>query len=249
MITRQERFLVQAESGLTDEQFTSVERLYEEPSRAYHTFDHALEVAKWAMLSPWSSMDIRDARYQKREAVVAALFHDCVYIHGAEDNEDLSIEHAHAMLGSEDLVDCSIVSDLISATKLHFTGGVNLELENINEGTKIFMDCDIITFGADYNTFEMADDNLLFEANGCAPFENKEKMAEVCGKRKAFLVNLPKLIGVGGFDDPNGTMEGTGEESWYGQDTIFNSRWGIGLFEKQAQENVARIIKERYSEY
>ena len=164
---------------------------------------------------------------------MAALFHDCVYVHGAEDNEDLSIEHAHAMLGDEELVDCSIVSDLISATKLHFTGGVNLELENINEGTKIFMDCDIVTFGADYETFWEADDNLLLEANGCALFESKEKMAEVCGKRKAFLVTLLEQ-----------------SASYHlAPATIFNSRWGINLFEKQAQENVARIVKERYSEY
>ena len=124
-------------------------QLYGSGVRAYHTFEHALDVL-WRVQVVQATIGFVD--YEA--AVVAALFHDAVYEIGRlpGQNEERSLEEAYAVASrpgttlSRDVVDRA--APLILATALH--GKHKMDARHDGDGVAwdvaLFLDCDMAGF-------------------------------------------------------------------------------------------------------
>jgi len=89
---------------------------YNEPHRFYHTYQHLNQVLNTLGNGSYLAENVSD------ELFYAALFHDIVYVVGADDNEessyDMFVDYAHD--NDLDNVDVDKVRDMILATKDHW---------------------------------------------------------------------------------------------------------------------------------
>src|SRR5690242_3180657 len=94
-----------------------LEAAYSTPPRAYHSFDHVLEV-----LGHYDTVATGPGWMQPGEVLLAVLFHDAVYEAGKAGNEARSAELARAAIGQwlpERRLDADRVAALILATARH----------------------------------------------------------------------------------------------------------------------------------
>lgn len=81
-----------------------VQRYYREPHRCYHTLQHLDECLAW-----WEYLRFFDDRYAVK---LALIFHDAVYVPGADDNEYQSQLVARQYIKHEELAErvCELIS-------------------------------------------------------------------------------------------------------------------------------------------
>ncbi len=121
---------------------------YAHPPRAYHSFGHVQEVLKHFHSVPsWQ---------HPREVYLAVLFHDAIYLAGKSDNEaksaDLALQSIATWLPKEN-VDTALVRRLIELTAKHG----KLKREELDEETRLFLDCDMAILGAPAAQFDAYD--------------------------------------------------------------------------------------------
>jgi predicted metal-dependent HD superfamily phosphohydrolase len=121
---------------------------YASPPRAYHNFDHLLEVlAHFARVPDWDDRD---------SAALAILFHDAIYVAGRADNEAASAEFARAQLrGTRWAGKIERVCDLVLLTARHGS----LRGDGLDRDARQFLDCDMAILGAEpgaYDAYERA---------------------------------------------------------------------------------------------
>jgi predicted metal-dependent HD superfamily phosphohydrolase len=117
-----------------------VRAAYAGPGRAYHTFDHVLEV-----MERWREVERHVGWRKPGETSVAVLYHDAVYVPGRHDNE---AESARLMRDSVarllPAIDARRVEQLILWTARHG----KLGLEDVDAEAALFLDCDMAILGA-----------------------------------------------------------------------------------------------------
>lgn len=101
---------------------------YREKHRAYHTWDHALDVLKATLGLPLEPLS-------RRAYTLAALFHDAVYKIGEKDCEQQSVDLMRQMG-----IRYPLAEDLILATATHSKA----TRENTHPAMWDFLDCDIL---------------------------------------------------------------------------------------------------------
>lgn len=126
----------------------SVLAAYATPPRAYHSFGHVQEVLEQFHSVPsWQ---------HPREVSLAVLFHDAIYVAGKSDNEvrsaDLALEAISTFMPREN-VDTALVRKLIELTARHG----KLKREELDEDTRLFLDCDMAILGAPPARFDAYD--------------------------------------------------------------------------------------------
>jgi predicted metal-dependent HD superfamily phosphohydrolase len=116
---------------------------YASPPRAYHSFEHVLEVLGHFLRVPtWSD---RDA------VALAILFHDAVYVAGRADNEDESAKLAVRLLEGTAFEACSTrVAQLVRLTARHGS----IARDDVDQDTALFLDCDMAILGAAPEAFD-----------------------------------------------------------------------------------------------
>ncbi len=128
-----------------------IEAAYSTLGRAYHSYQHVLEVvARWNEVA-------RDVGWTRpRESYVAVLYHDAVYLPGRADNEAASAELARdAIARLLPDVDTARVVELILLTARHS----KLQVGDVDGEAALFLDCDMAIIGAPaerYDQYERA---------------------------------------------------------------------------------------------
>jgi len=143
--------------------WAELEAVYQTPPRAYHNIRHVHEVAAHckhvAASVGWQ---------HPKEVYLAVLYHDAIYQAGRKDNEarsaDLAIEAARKYLGSES-IDLYLLRQLIELT----AGHGNLKAEDLDQDSKLFVDCDMAILGADPEQFVAYDKAIASEYRGKLP--------------------------------------------------------------------------------
>lgn len=125
---------------LPDAMEHTLRQAYASPPRAYHNFDHVLEVlVHFASVPHWSD---------PVSVAMAILFHDAVYVAGRSDNEAESANLAQRCLTEQPLqVPCDVqrVRALILLTARHGAlGDVQLDAD-----AALFVDCDMAILAAE----------------------------------------------------------------------------------------------------
>jgi len=112
---------------------------YASPPRAYHGFDHVLEVlAHFHSVPRWDDPG---------SVALAILFHDAVYVAGRSDNEAASAQLMRDLVRETALAatcDLARVAALILLTARHGS----LSYEACDHDTAHFLDCDMAILGA-----------------------------------------------------------------------------------------------------
>lgn len=130
---------------------------YASPPRAYHSFTHVQEVLKH-----FRDVAQRPGWTHPREVFLAILFHDAIYVAGRSDNEtksaDLALEACSTFLPREKL-DTARVRTLIELTARHG----KLNRDELDEETRLFLDCDMAILGSPPATFDAYDDAIAQE--------------------------------------------------------------------------------------
>ena len=122
---------------------------YATPPRAYHNFDHVLEVLGHFASVQSASPSRSAARWDDPVSVsMAILFHDAIYVAGRSDNEAESANLAERCLADHPLpVACDIqrVRALILLTARHGA----LEGSQLDHDAALFVDCDMAILAAE----------------------------------------------------------------------------------------------------
>lgn len=147
---------------------------YQEPTRHYHDWNHALSVLSWVN----DAADVHHLHWSTRqEMAIAALFHDVIYtIQGSPGNEQDSVKFLRATLGAHEQAE-----RIILATAQHG----KIESKDVPFETALFMDCDIASFGE--SRWEIVCWN---EQNIVKEFLQKFTSEQIAVGRKAFLGGL-----------------------------------------------------------
>lgn len=127
----------------TDHIFYDLFRVYSEPGRFYHNFNHILDCLS-CLQEVQSVLDNQD------QVEMALWFHDYVYCIGAKDNEEKSANFAYQTcreLGLSDMFGQK-VADLIIATK-HSSTCLDLDID-----TQTILDIDLISLGSRPSKFK-----------------------------------------------------------------------------------------------
>lgn len=122
-------------------EFKLLRELYATPTRYYHTFGHAISVAR-------ATDELCKTNGIEPENVLkAALWHDAVYVFGASNNEELS---ATALLNFD--ASHSEAADLIRLTTIdeHLSDRINFES---NPKASILLDADLVSLSFAYPDF------------------------------------------------------------------------------------------------
>lgn len=124
---------------------------YASPPRAYHSFAHVQEVLKH-----FHDVAQRPGWQHPKEVFLAILFHDAIYVAGRSDNElksaDLALEACATFLPREPL-DTARIRSLIELTAKHG----KLDRDELDEETRLFLDCDMAILGSPAATFDAYD--------------------------------------------------------------------------------------------
>lgn len=118
------------------------------PPRAYHSFAHVQEV-----LRHLAEVTAGPGWAQPQEVLLAALFHDAVYLPGAKDNEAKSAGLARQAIETflpRAGVDSARVEQLILLTAKHG----QLAPRDVDADQALFLDCDLAILGAEPATFD-----------------------------------------------------------------------------------------------
>jgi len=130
---------------------------YAEPPRHYHTFAHATEVAR-----RWREVADAGLWRQPVETWLAALFHDAIYVAGADDNERRSAAlavDAIARWFSGAGIDSARVAALVELTHDHG----RLDPSAVDADAALFLDCDMAILGAEPAAFDAYDAAIAAE--------------------------------------------------------------------------------------
>lgn len=200
-------------SSMSLDVFTELQKRYSEPHRRYHDWNHILSVLSWVN-------HVYDLPVQRHvdgcshlEMSLAALFHDAVYEIGKgsplNEAESIHLLRSFKIEGATDKVE-----EMILATARH---GKTIP-SMLPDYVKVFLDCDIASFGEmRWEIFLATDDSIVEEYELHYP---KEQVAE---GRKKFL----------------GSMIAADRR-------IFMSDHFGQRFEQQAEDNIRRLIKRKY---
>lgn len=171
---------------LPDEQRVALEAAYATPPRAYHNFQHVLEVLRHyheAAQGPgWK---------QPVEVALAVLYHDAIYEAGRSDNEScsaaLAAEHIDRWLPTRG-IDVARVRDLIDLTARHgaFLPG------DVDEEAALFLDCDMAILGAPPEVFDAYDRGIAAEYRAVVPgwlfkINRKRFLKGLLGRERIYL--------------------------------------------------------------
>lgn len=136
-----------AELGLPPAMLGEIQTAYENPPRAYHSWNHVLDVLHW------NEIVGQEVGWEHpREILLATLCHDAVYVPGAKDNEAQSAEFAVDVIKrhlGDGSVDTELVSRLIRLTARH---GV-LTPADVDAESALFLDCDMAILGSPREEF------------------------------------------------------------------------------------------------
>jgi predicted metal-dependent HD superfamily phosphohydrolase len=130
---------------LPDELMQDARNAWSTPGRAYHTWDHALEV-----IDHYDAVE-RDLGWRHpREVALAVVYHDAVYVPGRHDNEAESVTLARAAIARflPD-ADAARVEELILWTARHG----KLAPGDVDDEAALFLDCDMAILGAEADRF------------------------------------------------------------------------------------------------
>ena len=154
-----------------------VEAAYATPGRAYHTIAHVREVLRRCedVAAPggpgWQHPD---------EVLLAALFHDAIYVPGAKDNEARSAELACAAAARYfPRADRELIARLVLLTARHG----HLEPADVVAEEAHFLDCDMAILAASQEDFDAYDRGVAAE------YASVPRELYVAGRR-AFLAAL-----------------------------------------------------------
>jgi predicted metal-dependent HD superfamily phosphohydrolase len=157
--------------------WAEVEAAYATPGRAYHTIGHVREVLRHCedVAAPggpgWQHPD---------EVLLAALFHDAIYVPGAKDNEAKSAELAvDAAARYYPDADRAVVARLVLLTAKHGA----LAPDDVDAEDALFLDCDMAILAADAAAFDAYDRGVAAE------YAHVPRELFVAGRR-AFLAAL-----------------------------------------------------------
>jgi predicted metal-dependent HD superfamily phosphohydrolase len=136
---------------------------YATPPRAYHDFDHVLEV-----VAQFDAVAVGPGWEAPAEVFLALLYHDAVYEAGRKDNEALSAELAQTAIArwlSDANVDAERVAALIRMTARHghWAG------EPLTHDEALFLDCDMAILAAEPARFDAYDAAIAQEYRGKLP--------------------------------------------------------------------------------
>jgi predicted metal-dependent HD superfamily phosphohydrolase len=168
--------------------YAELEASYLEPERHYHTFAHALDVARRVVFAHAES-----GFAEPREAYVAALFHDAVYDTSRKDNEAESARAARDAIARYGLpVNADRVARLIERTAEHGRA------TSLTPDEALFLDCDIGVLGGS------ADEYAAYERGVAAEYTARIPRILYRVGRKRFLESLlasPRLFTSAYFHD------------------------------------------------
>ena len=142
--------------------------VYSEPSRHYHNMSHIDVMVRWIDYFNISDND-------KRRLILAAAFHDIVYIPGNTDNEEKSLLAFFECIGAKTAEDSAYISAYILSTKSHKPFDVPY--------CKEFIDLDLLPF-----SFE-EDKYLEYVGSIRKEYSKYNDMEWLCGRRD-FLEKL-----------------------------------------------------------
>lgn len=136
---------------------------YATPPRAYHNFDHVLEV-----LAQFDAVADEPGWDAPADVFLALLYHDAVYEAGRKDNEALSAEFAEAEIARwlpDAGVDAQRVATLIRMTARHghWSG------QPLTSDEALFLDCDMAILAAEPARFDAYDAAIAQEYRGKLP--------------------------------------------------------------------------------
>lgn len=122
---------------------------YESPApRAYHSLVHVVAVAQHhaevARVVGWR---------RPQDSYLAVLFHDAVYVAGANDNERRSAAMVQAAIDTyltDGDVDAERIASLIELTARHGSFAAS----DVDDEAALFLDCDMAILGADAEVFD-----------------------------------------------------------------------------------------------
>lgn len=198
-------------TDLSRVEWQSLKDAYTRPARFYHTFEHALNTAEWVSKLPAAGQEC----YFPKEMVYAALFHDAVYVPEATDNEARSAGMVASYVKPGSTLRVEYIKELILSTCNHFQTDANF----YKWDHKVFMDCDIAMFGADFIDFVLADVQIRKE------YES--------------VVNDPKAVLQGRV----GFLEMVDSRPF-----VFNTDYFRGVWEDQAKDNLTKLISRHKEE-
>lgn len=143
--------------------WVELEAAYQTPPRAYHNIQHVHEVS-----AHYKHVTDSVGWQHPKEVYLAVLYHDAVYQAGRKDNEvrsaELAVEAAKKYLGSES-IDLGTLRQLIELT----AGHGHLKAEDIDQDSKLFVDCDMAILGSDPQQFLAYDKAIASEYRGKLP--------------------------------------------------------------------------------
>lgn len=156
----------------------NLRKRYDDGTRYYHTWDHALSVLAWSN----HVFDVCQRRetspYVLEDFAVASLFHDVVYTsEGAPKNEEASVRVMKGWLQ----IDTKYAASLILATAKHG----QLESDDVPLAVQLFLDCDIASLGEP--RWEVV---LWNEENIVAEYRQWHSAEQVTEGRRAFLKKM-----------------------------------------------------------
>jgi predicted metal-dependent HD superfamily phosphohydrolase len=139
------------------EMWDDVKAAYATPGRAYHTYDHVLEVlARWHEVE-WT---------RPLESYVAVLYHDAVYVPGRHDNEAESAKLARAAITRFGVAaDAARVEELILLTARHG----KLQPADVDPEAALFLDCDMAILAAPEARFAEYERQIAMEYSSLPP--------------------------------------------------------------------------------
>jgi predicted metal-dependent HD superfamily phosphohydrolase len=132
-------------------------RAYLSPPRAYHCWEHIEELER-----RYREVEAGPGWKRPREAQLAAIFHDAIYVAGAKDNEHRSAQLATAEIKAllpNEPIDTARVEQLILLTARHGA----LQPSDVDPEAALFLDCDMAILAADPAGFERYDAQIREE--------------------------------------------------------------------------------------
>lgn len=174
---------------LPEEQRAALEAAYASPPRAYHNFQHVLEV-----LRHYGAVASGPGWKRPVETWLAVLYHDAIYQAGRHDNEARSAELAVAHIGRwmpGQGVDATRVAGLILLTARHG----QLARDAVDRDAALFLDCDMAILGAEPADFDVYDRAIAAEYRGQVPawlykLNRRRFLKGLLARERIFLSNF-----------------------------------------------------------
>jgi predicted metal-dependent HD superfamily phosphohydrolase len=150
-------------AGLPAGMRAALEAAYASPPRAYHSFDHVLEV-----LGHYDTVAAGPGWMQPTEALLAVLYHDAIYDAGKPDNEARSAQLARESI-AQWLPDHGIDADRVAALILATARHGKLKAHEVDADAALFLDCDMAILAAAPERFDAYDQGIAREYRGRVP--------------------------------------------------------------------------------